>query len=111
MKDRRKYTVCQDKRSTLSYWLDFQDIVGTTLLSSITLDPENALPTDVTVVSKGTNPTDVTDSEGINHPAGTLVGLTFSGGKSDNIYRVVIQADLINEDTLARSLWVEVQEK
>lgn len=106
-----KHKVTQDPNSRLNYWLNFGELLGGSLITNVSIDPNGVLPNEVTVTSGGFNDSSVTDDDGVEYPAATLAGFTFSGGKVNSFYRVRINLTTDSSEIISRSVNIRIVEK
>lgn len=101
--------VSRDPDSTLSYWLDFSDLVGSQTIASVQVDPNNELD-NLTVNCSGVNTKTLTDDNGKTYNPGEMIGFCISNGMANAIYKVLFRYTLSGGDIDDRTIVVHVIE-
>jgi len=96
----------QDKDASLSYWLDFSNLIGDQTISSVTVTPDTGL----TVACSGENTVQETDEDGTAYTIGSLIGLCISGGSVNVVYDVLVRFTLSGGDIDERTLKIHVSD-
>lgn len=93
----------KDPQSIKNFWLNFGDLISNDdAIASASIDPDGDLTT-ITATSNGINSNLVTDNDGNTYRAGTLVGLTLSGGSLMTMYSILTRATLGNGEVCDRT--------
>jgi len=105
------HIVEQDKNAVSNYWLDYSVVVGAGLtVDSVALDPDGALA-GITVVSKGLNPSELTDSSGNTYPVGTVLGVCIQGGTLGERYALLSRVTSESAEIDDRTLFIDIVDK
>lgn len=104
-------TITKDKNAQRNYWVDLKAALSAgSNIAAYSVDPDG-VSADLSITDMGVNPTEITDVDGGIHAAGTLIGLTVSGGINDRLYDVLIRFTASNGEIDDRTFRIMVAER